>query len=971
MKSKIIDIIEKEDKRNPFIDEEIACMLQTFRENITRLRNELQIPASSERRKERLLWDIQSILRKKGTLSDRKLTEILNQKGYEIGKYTVGQLRKENPDLWELESQIEQEEDISKKNARKTQTDELFSKFIGFDGSLKNQISKAKAAVIYPPKGLHTLIYGPSGVGKSFLAELMYHYAVQTENFKEGAPYFEFNCADYADNPQLLLAQLFGYTKGAFTGAVEHKKGIVELCDGGILFLDEIHRLPAEGQEILFYLIDKGRFRRLGEADTSRESHPLIIAATTEDPESSLLLTFRRRIPMNIEIPSLQERPLEEKRQFIELYFTLERSRLGRDIKVAQDVFSCLLDSEFPGNVGQLKSDIQVCCAKAFLEACVSNRQDIEVMPDNLPEHLKANRNQIVSKEIRSLLQGDVLFSERGSRQFSKYFDQLGGTGIYEHLENKYAVLIDSGISREEISRLLQEEVEETLTKQIRSMEESKFSLHELSNIVGKEVLDITEAVYQEAKKTLPGLRDSIIFPLAIHIRSSLEVKKERREILGSSLDDMKKRHAAEYRVAADLLKKINKKFYVQLADEEAVFFAMYFSKFQSEQMNMTGRTAVLLLSHGRVAGGMAEIANRILGVNHAAAIEMALSEDPAVMYEKTKKAVLELEQGRGCIILADMGSLLTFGEKIKKETGIPVAVVGRVDTLMVIECLHKVLWTEEPLETIARGIDCKLSLQQRNSKENVVIREKAILCLCITGLGAAKELEDFISQRLNSVISDIKIITRGYIENERTEQIIAQVAEKYELLAVVGTINPEMNDYPFISAAEIYQSKGISRLRRMIKERRLMENVILGEVIPEELIFVKTGLQLKEQILDQAVETMTKHGYVEDKFLLSIYKREGLMTTYLKGGIAIPHGDPSFVTKPVISITKLDKPILWDGTNTVDIIFLLALKEDSKKYFEQLYQMISNETLITSIRNSNSIKEIRENLHLDTKPVN
>ena len=60
---------------------------------------------------------------------------------------------------------------------------------------------------------------GPSGVGKSFLAELMHEYACGTENFGKDAPYFEFNCADYADNPQLLLAQLFGYSKGAFTGA--------------------------------------------------------------------------------------------------------------------------------------------------------------------------------------------------------------------------------------------------------------------------------------------------------------------------------------------------------------------------------------------------------------------------------------------------------------------------------------------------------------------------------------------------------------------------------------------------------------------------------------------------------------------------------------------------------------------------------------------------------------------------------
>ena len=89
-------------------------------------------------------------------------------------------------------------------------------------------------------------------MGKSFLAELMYQYARTTGNFKPNMPFYQFNCADYAENPQLLLAQLFGYRKGAFTGATEEKKGIVEQCDGGILFLDEVHRLPPRARRSCF-----------------------------------------------------------------------------------------------------------------------------------------------------------------------------------------------------------------------------------------------------------------------------------------------------------------------------------------------------------------------------------------------------------------------------------------------------------------------------------------------------------------------------------------------------------------------------------------------------------------------------------------------------------------------------------------------------------------------------------------------
>ena len=165
---------------------------------------------------------------------------------------------------------------------------------IGYNGSLEYQIQVASAAVSYPPNGIHTLIIGKTGVGKSMLAAEMARYLEQERGCPQ--PFVTFNCAEYADNPQLLLAQLFGYVRGAFTGAEKNKRGLVEEADGGILFLDEIHRLPPTGQEMLFTLIDNGSYRRLGDSET-RSASLMIIGATTEDPSAFLLSTFKRRIP--------------------------------------------------------------------------------------------------------------------------------------------------------------------------------------------------------------------------------------------------------------------------------------------------------------------------------------------------------------------------------------------------------------------------------------------------------------------------------------------------------------------------------------------------------------------------------------------------------------------------------------------------------------------------------------------------
>ena len=79
--------------------------------------------------------------------------------------------------------------------------------------SLKIAIEKAKASILYPPNGMHTLLLGETGVGKSMFASLMHEYAIEVEQLPKDAPFIVFNCADYANNPQLLLGQLFGIKK--------------------------------------------------------------------------------------------------------------------------------------------------------------------------------------------------------------------------------------------------------------------------------------------------------------------------------------------------------------------------------------------------------------------------------------------------------------------------------------------------------------------------------------------------------------------------------------------------------------------------------------------------------------------------------------------------------------------------------------------------------------------------------------
>lgn len=264
-----------------------------------------------------------------------------------------------------------------------------FGRLIGSEDSLKVSIQQAKAAILYPPNGLHSLILGRTGTGKSLFAECMYQFAKESETIPADAPFVSFNCADYAQNPQLLFGHIFGVIKGAYTGAEETREGLLKKADGGILFLDEIHRLPPEGQEMLFTFIDKGEFRPLGESANVHHAQVQIIGATTESPDNFLLETFTRRIPMTITLPSLAERNLEERYQLVEFFLNQEATRLHQSIRVHRKALIAFLLYHASANVGQLQRDLKLACAKAFLHYKTKTANYILIEQDDLPIHVQ------------------------------------------------------------------------------------------------------------------------------------------------------------------------------------------------------------------------------------------------------------------------------------------------------------------------------------------------------------------------------------------------------------------------------------------------------------------------------------------------------------------------------------------------------------------------------------------------------
>lgn len=756
-----------------------------------------------------------------------------------------------------------------------------FNTLIGSGKSLKKSIQQAKAAILYPPAGLHTLILGATGVGKTMFAELMYYFAIEKGVIGRESPFVSFNCADYASNPQLLMAHLFGSKKGAFTGADKDRAGLVQQAHGGILFLDEIHRLPPEGQEMLFVLIDKGVYTPLGDV-AKKTSNVLIIGATTEDVKSSLLDTFTRRIPMTIDIPPLKDRTLEERFDLICHFFKTESERIGREILVSANTVRSLLLYGCPGNIGQLKSDIQLGCANAFLKFVSKGEKKIAVHSTDFPNHVRQGLvlYKQYSQRIDAIIHQDMKlsFNARVKKLYLEAGGQFQPDNFYESIEKRIQELKDRGVEEEDINFTMAFDIKNYFNKYIGKFER-EVNKDELSKIVDPEIIAIIETFLKTASERLKRIFPTKIFyGLCLHVSAGIERLVHQKQILNHNLAEIIQKHREEYGLALSLANQLESKFQLKIPADEVGFIAMFLSVDEENEDVIACKPIVVVAMHGRsTATSMAEVANKLVGGDNVYGYDLNLDRSPKIAYNELKDLILGRHQGAGVILLVDMGSLGMFGELITEETGIPIRALDMVTTLLVIECARKALINDD-IDQIAEEVRHSVSYLNNYSmsltQSYIPSKDHIIITTCITGEGSAVKLKNMIEGRINLGEKDIQVVAISANDSKEMYRTIHKLSKDKKILAIVGTINPNVYNIPFIATSELFLDHDYSRLKAIVDQIKPPED-FYGEIFAS-LAGEMDGLDMGDfqplcvAFIDTVKATITKE--------LDIYKISGLI---------------------------------------------------------------------------------------------
>ena len=285
--------------------------------------------------------------------------------------------------IWEKQLLILQNREL------RQQLDDRYG-FSGFIGNTPEMQQIFKTITEIAPAAATVLIYGETGTGKELAAHAIHHNSDRNDK-----PFIALHCASLSEG--VLESELFGHERGAFTGAVNQRRGRFELADGGTLFLDEIGELNSHVQIKLLRVLETGCFERVGGEETL-ESDVRIIAATNKDLDVEIKEgRFREDLYYRLNVINLELPPLRERREDIGLladsFLVKYAAKNKKDINGFSSQSARLLSNyDWPGNVRELENAVE--------RAVVMARNEF-IEPGNLPSNISQSLKKAKKETCR------------------------------------------------------------------------------------------------------------------------------------------------------------------------------------------------------------------------------------------------------------------------------------------------------------------------------------------------------------------------------------------------------------------------------------------------------------------------------------------------------------------------------------------------------------------------------------------
>lgn len=374
---------------------------------------------------------------------------------------------------------------------------------------------------------------------------------------------------------------------------------------------------------------------------------------------------------MVICIPPLRKRTFEERLYLIKNFFKEESIRLNKEIYVSLNSMRALLSYNYPNNVGQLKSDIQLICAKSYSLYLTNKKDDVRIVSRNLPSYIQDGLYK--EKEHRSIwnkLIGEEIdffkFSSKSTESFS--FDN-NDAGIYSFIKNKLENLKSQGISNIDIEEILEKDIANYYTISSNAIT-NEINRKNLYTIMDDNILDCFDLIINYINKQLNHtLNNNIYTAFALHINTLIRRINNDKPIVNPNLSKIKKLYKKEFQIALGIREILENTLNISVPLEECGYLALFLVPEMKFSDSIDDMVKIIVIAHGEsTASSMKDVVSKLLGEDCIIAIDAPIEISAAEILNKLRDIIKNTKSNGGYLLLVDMGSFTTFAEIIEDE---------------------------------------------------------------------------------------------------------------------------------------------------------------------------------------------------------------------------------------------------------------------------------------------------------------
>lgn len=687
---------------------------------------------------------------------------------------------------------------------------DAFSMMIGSDGSLKNAVRLAKAYIHYPEKNMRALIVGERGTGKNLLARKMYEYALENKLLDKDDKYIRIDAQDYRSEEEFVDAV---YNMRTDNDESNHQTEMI--------FIDHMENLSGMSKALINELVNRNKYKN--------KSYNIICGIENPSQVAYLPKDISDNFAFQIQMPPLQGRPLSERLELVEDIFIQESEKVNKEIVINSELLRCFLLYKCEGNIAQLKSDIRLGCANAYVREVNSKHNKLNVYMSDCNANIrkgflfyKENRN-----EIEKLIPENYTYSynyKNGKKREENTWVSANKS-VYESINEQVDELKQRGLAEEDIMNIVSANLESNLSNMTDSSYQGEYDKAALEKLIDSDIISMVDDLLKEATLKFKRIYPTSVFQALCFSVSDAINKKDSStlHISNEKISEIISDYPDEYQFALRLSNKINNLYDIKLPLDQTVLFTIYLCN-RSMERQRENKPEILIAMHGKVASSIAETINKLYQGRNVHYFDLLLDEDMNQAYEHLRSTCINLKNEAGLLIFYDMGSLKKLFEMISVETGIRMKMIEVPLTLLGLDAVMK-FDTGETLDSVyshllESGFGTFTSLKSEYERMDNAQRNK-IITVCMTGSGAAEQMRQYLEKHLTT--TDIDIIPLAINDRKKLVDALSLQQKSGNILCIVGTYDPEIHGIPYIPVTKLFETP-VDKLDMLVVSE-LLEN--------------------------------------------------------------------------------------------------------------------------------------------------